>query len=534
MRNWLSLLIFFACWQLSAQGIYDMQQITEIKIYLEEADWDSTLQANKEDEERLIGDVLVDGVRYKQAGIRYKGNSSYHNTRNKGYRKFPFNIKIDKEIDDQLLPGEYGTLKLSNVFRDPSFVRELLSYEIARKYIPASRANFAKVYVNDEYLGVYHNVESIDHRFLREYFREDAGVLFKCDPTWSIEPSASCPQSDHASLEYLGEDSTCYYRYYELKDKKGWQDFIRFTKILNHEPQRLEEVLDIDKALWMLAYNSVLVNLDSYTGMLGHNYYLYQDTSGIYHPIVWDMNLSFGGFRRLTKESQLTNEEMQTLSPFVHYKEGNRQRPLITQLLGNDLYRKIYMAHIRTILDENFTNGWYLKRAKELQEFIEKEVLADEQKFYSDEAFQQNLQATTNANGEEIIGIAELMEKRTEYLLSHPLFQKEAPIISEVQHQVREKKVTITAKLEHEETVWLYYRYGTGGNFQKMPMHDDGTADDAQAGDHTWSATFAHQSNAQYYIVAEGSRVAKLAPERASNEFYSVADKNNATTSKAK
>jgi hypothetical protein len=33
----------------------------------------------------------------------------------------------------------YGTLKLANVYNDPSFVREVLSYEIARKYMPASQ-----------------------------------------------------------------------------------------------------------------------------------------------------------------------------------------------------------------------------------------------------------------------------------------------------------------------------------------------------------------------------------------------------------
>jgi hypothetical protein len=536
MHTWPLLLTLLFCVKCaSAQHIYDMENITEVKIYLEQENWDSILQATKAEEERLIGDAFVNGEKYEQVGVRYKGNSSYHNPIKAGVVKLPFNIKIDKELDDQLLPGEYGTLKLSNVFRDPTFVRELLSYEIARKYMPASRANYAKVYVNDKYFGVYHNVESIDHRFLREYFKNDDGYLFKCDPIWSIEQSAGCKPSDKASLEYLGEDSTCYFRYYELKDDFGWTELVQLTKTLSQQPERLEEILDVDRALWMLAYNSVLVNLDSYTGMLGHNYYLYRDTAGVFHPIVWDMNLSFGGFRRLNQgEAPLSNAEMQTLSPFIHYKDQNEKRPLITQLLGNDLYRKTYMAHIRTILDENFVNGWYLERAKELQEFIESEVMADEQKLYANDFFRKNLDTTTVVNDESIIGIAELMEKRTEYLLSHPLFAKEAPVISEVTHEVSDEQVLVTTKMAHEETAWLYYRYGAGDNFRRIPMHDDGEQGDEQAGDHRWAAQFPHGPDAQYYIVAEGSRVAKLSPRRASNEFYTVDDANNATTSKAK
>lgn len=533
----LTLLILLICfWQLPvAQEIYDIKSITEIKIRFQEKNWDAILDSLKRagNDDRLTGEVTVNGVKYEKAGIRYKGNSSYNNTRKDGHAKLPFNIKIDDEIKEQLLPGGYGTMKLSNAFRDPSFIRELLSYEIAGKYMPTPKANFAKVYVNDKYLGVYQNVESVDHRFLREFYANDEGELIKCDPDWSVEQAPGCEDSDKSSLMYIGEDSTCYKRFYELKDKTGWRGLINLTKILNQQPEKIETVLDVDQTLWMLAFNNVLVNLDSYTGFLCHNYYLYRDTSGIYHPIIWDMNLSFGGFRRLKSAQQLSNQEMQTLSPFEHYKDNNPKRPLIVKLLANDLYRKIYMAHIRTILEENFSNGLYLKRAKELQAFIDKQVKEDQEKLYAYEAFHQNLDTTTTANSEEIIGIAELMGKRTEYLLGHPVFQKEAPKISNVTHKAMNQNIVIAAKIENAEKAWLFYRYGNASNFVKTALHDDGTNGDKATGDKIWSAQIAKQKDAQYYIVAEGERVAKLSPERASHEFYRV-DGSAATTSKAK
>ncbi|MDX1943481.1 MAG: CotH kinase family protein [Saprospiraceae bacterium] len=535
MRNYTLLFLLTIFLQYAvAQSIYDVNSITEVKIYFQEKNWDAILDSLKTagNDDRLTGDVTINGKKYAKAGIRYKGNSSYKNPRGEGHIKLPFNIKINDQDKKQLLPGGYGTLKLSNAFRDPSFVRELLSYEIARNYMPAPKANFAKVFVNDQYLGIYQNVESVDDRFLEEFYGNDAGELIKCDPDWSVDQAPGCTDSDKSSLMYIGEDSTCYMRFYELKGETGWRGLIQLAKILNEEPEKLDTLLDIDQALWMLAFNNVLVNLDSYTGLLCHNYYLYRDSLGMYHPIIWDMNLSFGGFRRLTSKGQLTNEEMQTLSPFVHYRENNPKRPLIVKLLANDLYRKIYLAHIRTIVDEYFVNGKYIERAKTLQTFIDKNIKEDAQKLYSYEAFHDNLEKTTEANQEQIIGIAELMNKRTEYLLSHPVFEKEAPKISNVKHDIAGNNAIITAQVENTQSSWLYYRYGLGDNFVKTPMLEDANKG-TQVSSGNWSVKITYKKGLQYYIVAEGERVAKLSPERASHEFYSV-DNSKTTTNKAK
>jgi len=64
----------------------------------------------------------------------------------------------------------------------PSFVREALSYEIARNYMPAGRANFAKLYINDEYWGLYTNVEAVNKDFLGNHFQSTDGAFFKCNP----------------------------------------------------------------------------------------------------------------------------------------------------------------------------------------------------------------------------------------------------------------------------------------------------------------------------------------------------------------
>lgn len=118
-------------------------------------------------------------------------------------------------------------MKLGNVFMNPSFVRENVSYEIARKYMPAPQCNFAKVYINGEYRALYSNVQSIDDKFLEEAFGNTEGSFFKCDPKWEdvVPTPAGCKEGEYSSLTFIGDDKKCYSSWYELESKSedGWE-----------------------------------------------------------------------------------------------------------------------------------------------------------------------------------------------------------------------------------------------------------------------------------------------------------------------
>ncbi len=164
-----------------AQELYDTDRIPVIKIQFNTSDWSQKLDSLKSRglKERLVAVVEIDGKRYDGVGVRYKGNSSYKNPRKRNKQKLPFNLKANHVNKDQRFEGGYETLKLGNVFMDPSFVREAVSYHIARKYMPAPKCNFAKVYINGDYIGLYSNVQSIDEKFLAEAYQRQ---LFQVRP----------------------------------------------------------------------------------------------------------------------------------------------------------------------------------------------------------------------------------------------------------------------------------------------------------------------------------------------------------------
>ena len=524
MRKLICLLLAFCSFfiaELYCQDAYDTYTIKDIRITIDDDVWQNKLKAYKKQKvkKRIYGTMKIDGVQYDSVGIRFKGNSSYASVNNSGSMKLPFNIKINHVKKKQNYKGIY-TLKLSNVYRDPSFLREVMSYEIARKYMPAPKANFVKLYINDEYFGFYNNTESTDKHFLKKNFGDSDGTYFKCDPDWDATQPKECKKGSKASLLHLGKDSTCYYGYYELKSDYGWKDLIQLTDILNNKTEKIESVLNVDQVLWMLAYNNVLVNLDSYNGRLCHNYYLYKDSLGVFNPIPWDMNLSFGAFPFENDEAGLPLDKLHSLSPLSNF--SNKSRPLISTLLKNKLYKKIYLAHIKTIVKDHFSNFSYKKRAMEIQRVIDYNVKNDDNKLYTYQGFKDNIEKTAEAGKSKIIGIAELMDDRTKYLQEHPLLKKPAPQISEVRHQQKEEKTLITARALEATNVYIYFRNVKAGKFTRKKMKDDGEQQDGKKGDNVFGILLDKKEKLHYYIVAESDGAASLSPEKSSFECYEI------------
>ncbi|MBK7338408.1 MAG: CotH kinase family protein [Saprospirales bacterium] len=78
-----------------------------------------------------------------------------------GSRRNGLYIQLDYSTPGQQIQG-HSSLSLSSSLRDPSMVREVLGLEIARKYMPAPKANYANVWINNERYGLYVNVESVE------------------------------------------------------------------------------------------------------------------------------------------------------------------------------------------------------------------------------------------------------------------------------------------------------------------------------------------------------------------------------------
>lgn len=520
----LTIVLFLYCTSGLAQELYDVAHIPEIKIYFAEDNWDEILDAFHVagDEERLMCQVEIDGTLLDSVGIRYKGFSSV----SVDYTKNPFNIKLDYLIPGQSYQGK-DKIKLSNVIQDPSFVREVLSYEIGRKYMPASQANFARVFINDEFWGLYSNVESVDKEFLVEHFNTTNNPFFKGNPD-DLDLFGENSNLSNSP----GENEEDYHGLYELKSDNGWAELLELIEELNDNPDNIESVLNVDRALWMHAFNYALINFDSYVGY-AQNYYLYYDQNGQFNTIPWDLNMSFASYR-LADASEFWDgfniEEAKTMDPLQHYNNVSVfPRPLMRNLFENDIYRRMYLAHLRTIIEENFSNGDYMERAQFFQDLIDADVQADDNKFYSYQDFLDNLN-TTVSDLVDYPGIADLMDARSEYLLAYPGIE-DSPTFTEISWSESIEsggEFIVSATTENASAVSLYYRYGGSGLFTRVDLVDDGSGVDDVADDGVFNLELTNTGNViQFYFYADNWESGLFDPQRAAYEFHTVESQVN-------
>ncbi|HQV52407.1 MAG: CotH kinase family protein [Flavobacteriales bacterium] len=500
-------------------GLYDLGSVREVRLYFAEPDWNDLLDTlYLAGDERLQGDLIIDGTSIPDVGVRYKGFSSYSSSREKN----PFNIKLDHVHAGQNYQG-YEKLKLSNVIQDPSFLREVLSYEIVRKYMPASQANYANVYVNDILIGLYANVEDVSKEFVDSHFGSRGNPFVKGNPT-TVDLNGENSNLSNSP----GTDIADYYDLYSLESDEGWDELYTLIDVLNNDPENVEEILNVDRTLWMHAFNYALINFDSYVGY-AQNYYLYMDDNARWNPILWDMNMSFASFR-LTDASTHWNgfsiAQAITIDPLEHLNSVSVQpRPLMRNLFQNPTYQRMYLAHMRTIVDENFADHSYYSRAEGLRDIIAPYVLADTNKFYSYQAFLDNLDETF-VDLIDYPGIAELIDQRTVYLYDYPGFTNQ-PVVSDVAHFPVEiavgEEVAITATIVGSDSAFLAYRTSENGLFEHIELKDDGLNADGSAGDGVFGTLLtASSSLIQFYIYAENATAGVFEPVRAANEFHSI------------
>ncbi|WP_165250446.1 CotH kinase family protein [Paludisphaera soli] len=275
--------------------LYDPDVLRTLFLDFEGDGWESELSAFYKSDVEVPATLTVDGRKIEGVGVHFRGMSSYF-TVGEG-RKRSLNVSLDFTDPDRKLDG-YKTLNLLNSHEDASLLHTVLYSEIARRYIPAPKANFVRVVINGESWGVYVNVQQFDKKFLSENYGTDEGAR------WKVPGN---PGAD-GGLGYHGDDLAEYKRRYELKSsKKGeddaWKALIALCKTLDETPadqleKALEPILDVDGALKFLALDNVLVNGDGYWTRAS-DYSIYLDPSGKFHLIPHDMNETFqagGGF----------------------------------------------------------------------------------------------------------------------------------------------------------------------------------------------------------------------------------------------
>jgi len=470
-------------------GLYDVDTVREIRLYFQQTNYWQQLLNNYSSKTEIEADLKVDGVTYKRVGVRFRGNTSYKRLPASSQKR-GFNIRLDSNIPGQDLYG-YDHLNLNNGYHDPTFMREVVIYQISRRYMSAPKANFVKVYLNDQYWGIYINVQQPNGDMMDEWYREGAGNRYRGFP--SVFPF------ERAALIWLGATVAPYQTAYEFKKGDG-TDLLKLITVLNQTPQNqlqaeLPKVWSVDQGYWYCICMNGMVQTDSYIGS-GKDHFLYHDPfHDTFHIFPFDVNEGFGA----------EGNASSNLSPF--YNTTNSKRPILSQTMQFARWKARYIAHYRTFVEESFSWQELGGLITKYQKMIANDVAADAKKIYTTAQFSQNVTQDVVIGRTRIRGLKPLIEARRLYLDSVTEFKTTRPSLSGLtltpaKPQASQSPVaTVTAGNAAQAT--LYYR--AKGPFIEVAMFDDGKHGDGQANDGVWGNSIPAQaagSILDYYVSA--------------------------------
>lgn len=339
--------------------------------------WD-TLLANHTADVYTRVDMVFDGRSLPSCGIKMKGNSSFNNPSTKK----PFKVDLNEYVAGQDYDG-IKKFNLNNGFKDPSMLREKIALDFMNAHnITAPRCNYAKVYLNGVYWGLYTIVEDINSKFLKQHYPDDGGNLFKGDPS--------------GDLRWYGAADANYYTHFELHTNEiqnDWGDLVHMIDKINNTPttnfyDSLETVLDTWSYLNYMAAVNMFANLDSYIGS-GHNYYVYDDSTYFrFRWIAWDVNESFGNF-----QMSFNANTIQTMN--YDYVSQPNNRPLAAKMLADPTYHAMYITAFCNLMPY-FNNTAMDAYIDSLANAIRADVYADNLKSYTNQQFEDNINMTVN------------------------------------------------------------------------------------------------------------------------------------------
>jgi spore coat protein CotH len=181
-----------------------------------------------------------------------------------------------------------------------------------------------------------------------------------------------------ANLNYSDDNLDSYSTIWEGEitgtSKGDHRKVVTALKNIN-QGKNLEEYLDVDNVLKYMAVHTFAVNMDSLSGSMAHNYYLYE-YDGQLNIFPWDYNLSLGGMSMgsSANATEVVNDAIDT--PFSGTKFFNA-------LLENEEYLVRYHEYLQQLVDEYTTGGRFESVYNRIRGQIDSLVESDPTAFYT-------------------------------------------------------------------------------------------------------------------------------------------------------
>ena len=357
--------------------LFDDSRVHTIDLQID--DWNTFLEAAPS-ETYFQCDVVIDGERFPDTGLRAKGNNSRRLVEEYGLERYSLKLEFDHF---QKGNSYYGLDKFSldASFQDNSYLKNYMVYDMmAFMGVPTPLCSFTWVTVNGEDWGLFLAIEEPEEAFARRNFGNDYGKLYKPDYRSLNEENAD------VALQYIDDHPDSYPGIFEnAKFKVSQADQKRVIEALKtlSTGKNLETAVNVDEVLRYFTVQVFVMNWDSYLGHTGHNYFLYEE-NGVLSILPWDYNLAFGTYA-LGMTDPIKDPNILINYPINTPAEGEvmLNRPLYHNLMKHDEYFSRYHDYFDELLSEYFESGRFEAVLRQTERLIASYVQKDSTAFCS-------------------------------------------------------------------------------------------------------------------------------------------------------
>ncbi|MBQ2972592.1 MAG: CotH kinase family protein [Ruminococcus sp.] len=360
--------------------LFDQTRVHTIDILID--DWDAFLDTASE-EKYSACTLVVDGEKFSNVAIRAKGNNSRRLTEKYGHDRYSLKV----EFDHYTYGSYYGLDKFSldSSFQDNSYMKTWITFDMMEHMgVPTPLCSYAWVRVNEKDWGLFLAIEEPEEAFVKRSFGIDHGQLYKPDYKSLNDENAD------VHLRYTDEDFDSYDNIFrnakfDITDSDK-QRVINALKILS-TGDNLETAINVDEVLRYFTVQVFVVNMDSYLGRTGHNYFLYEE-NGVLSILPWDYNLAFATYS-LGMPDPINDSTLYVNYPINTPASGEimKNRPLFHNLMKNNKYYAQYHKYFDELIEGYFESGYFEEFIDDTLEMISPYAKKDSTAFCSYEDF---------------------------------------------------------------------------------------------------------------------------------------------------
>jgi len=159
-------------------------------------------------------------------------------------------------------------------------------------------------------------------------------------------------------------------------------DHLRVVTALKNisEGTDIEKYLDVDNILKYMVVHTFAVNMDSLSGNMAHNYYLYEH-DGKLNLFPWDYNLSFGGMSSMGRGGEDSDKGTEMVNDAIDTPFSGTD--FFDTLLENEEYLEKYHEYLRKLTEEYVDGGRFEETYNRIGSQIDALVKEDPTAFYS-------------------------------------------------------------------------------------------------------------------------------------------------------